>query len=87
MIKSWFSRKPVVYKHNIDNPRAEIIWNINAIQLNHVYGKTLFMRDWITEGFRVSDLFDNHGNMLSLQDIKDRMPYKTAHHQIPPRLM
>ena len=27
---------------------AEIIWNNNAIQLN---GKTLFMRDWITEGF------------------------------------
>ena len=73
MIKSWFSTKPVVYKHNIDDPRAEIIWNNNAIQLN---GKTLFIRDWITEGFiRVCDLFDNHGNMLSLQAIKDRMPY------------
>ena len=37
------------------------------------------MRDWITEGFiRVSDLFDNHGNILSLHAIKDRMPYKTA---------
>ena len=40
MIKSWFSTKPVVYKHNIDDPRAEIIWNNNAIQLN---GKTLFI--------------------------------------------
>ena len=59
MIKSWFSTKPVVYKHNIDNPPAEIIWNNNSIQLN---GKTLFMRDWITEGcIRVCDLFDNHG--------------------------
>ena len=78
MIKSWFSTKSVVYKHNIDNPRAEIIWNNNAIQLN---GKTLFMRDWIREGFiRVSDLFDNHGNILSLQAIKDRIKWTVSAH-------
>ena len=73
MIKTWFSAKPVVHKHDIANPHAEIIWNNNAIQLN---SKTLFMRDWIKEGFiRVSDLFDNHGNMLSIQAFKDRMPF------------
>ena len=48
MIKSWPSTKPVVYRHNIDNPRSEIIWNNNGILCN---GKTLFMRDWITEAF------------------------------------
>ena len=30
LMKSWFSTKPVVYKHNIGNPRSEIIWNNNA---------------------------------------------------------
>ena len=34
------------------------------------------MRDWITEGFiRVSDLLENHSNILSLQAIKDCVPY------------
>jgi hypothetical protein len=73
LLKAWFITKHVVYKHSVDIPGFEILWNNVNIQLNN---KLLFMPEWIRAGFlRVNDLFDNRGSLLSVQEIRHAMPH------------
>jgi hypothetical protein len=75
LIKVWLSTKFTLNTNQVDlqNWGNQVIWNNVCITDR---GKTLYFKEWVKKGFvHISDLYDQNGEFLLLDDIKIRFAY------------